>query len=349
MRNIKNFSYNFIKYFAMGLAFTLISFLFRSCEVKADVISYTTNLSGQAVQNSMYADFKINDGPKNYGTGNIVGTFMSYALHDGWDFIRSIAIIDSVGNEFVCNIGTYVIDGNNQQIGSFTCPVDTSNKLTAIRFRKGDTSTAIQILLGSQRVSFVQDESYAIINGLIGKDYTDLLEQFKERTNEQLVDLYYLIDNKTSDILNAITTNNSNLTNGLNNINDSVKEGNKIQQDTNNTIKSDEVDTSTGNSFFNNFSNNGHGLTGVINAPLSFIQSLSNSSCSSVSVTIPFVNEKFNLPCFSSFYKENFNAVYTIYQVVITALVGYWVCVKIYAMVKGFKDPTDDRIEVMDL
>ena len=337
MRNIKNFSYNFIKYFAMSLAFTLISFLFRSCEVKAEVISYTTDFSGKSVQNSMYADFKINDGPMGYGTGNIIGTFMSYALNGGWDFIRSIAVLDSNGNEFVCNIGTYVIDGNNQQIGSFTCPVDTAHKLTKIRFRKGDTSTMIQILLGSQRVSFVQSETYAIINGLIGKDYTDLLE------------IYHIIDSKTSDILNAITTNNSNLTNGLNDINDSVKEGNKIQQDTNNTIKSDEVDTSTGNSFFNNFSNNGHGLTGVINAPLSFIQSLSNSSCSSVSVTIPFVNEKFNLPCFSSFYKENFNAVYTIYQVVITALVGYWVCVKIYAMVKGFKDPTDDRIEVMDL
>lgn len=349
MRNIKNFSYNFIKYFAMGLAFTLISFLFRSCEVNAEVISYTTNLSGQAVQNSMYADFKINDGPMGYGTGNIIGTFMSYALNGGWDFIRSITVLDTNGNEFVCNIGTYVIDGNNQQIGSFTCPVDTAHKLTKIRFRKGDTSTMIQILLGSQRVSFVQSETYAIINGLIGKDYSSLLEQFKSSTDGHLIDIYHIIESKMGDILNSITTNNSNITNGLNDINDSVKEGNKIQEDTNKTIKSDDVDTSTGNSFFNNFSNNGHGLTGVINAPLSFIQSLSNNSCSSVSITIPFVNEKFTLPCFSSIYKENFNVAYTIYQVVITALVGYWVCVKIYAMVKGFKDPTDDRIEVMDL
>jgi hypothetical protein len=175
------------------------------------------------------------------------------------------------------------------------------------------------------------------------------LNSFSSRENykpaiSQVVDIS--CDSSNADI---ITNNNNNTQNIIINNNSNTDKITDSINNTNDTMKDDNIDTSSSNSFFNNFSNNQHGLTGVINAPLSFIQSLSNSSCSSVSVTIPFVNEKFNLPCFSSFYKENFNAVYTIYQVVITALVGYWVCVKIYAMVKGFKDPTDDRIEVMDL
>lgn len=135
----------------------------------------------------------------------------------------------------------------------------------------------------------------------------------------------------------------------LNDIQTSVDNANNNLKDTNDTMKDDNIDTSSSSSFFNNFKSSDHGLSGVINAPLKFIQSLSNNTCSNVSLTIPFVDETFNLPCFSTIYKENFNTVYTIYQVVITALVGYWVCVKIYAMVKGFKDPTNDRIEVMDL
>ena len=348
MRNIKNFSYNFIKYLAMGLAFTLISFLFRSCEVKAEVISYTTDFSGKSVQNSMYTDFKINDGPKNYGTGNIIGTFMSYALNGGWDFIRSITVLDSSGNEFVCNIGTYVIDGNNQQIGSFTCPVDTSNKLTAVRFRKGDTSTLIQILLGSQRVSFVQSESYAIINGLIGKDYSSLLEEFKSRTNEQLTDLYFLIESKMGDILNSITTNNSNITNGLNDINDSVKEGNKIQQDTNNTIKSDDVDTSSSNSFFNNFNSSDHGLTGIVSAPLKIINRFTTTTCKSVN--IDFLGAKADLPCGSTLWgRKDLKTFVDIYNVIMGGLISYGALKGIFGMVQDFKNPDNSKVEVIDL
>ena len=175
------------------------------------------------------------------------------------------------------------------------------------------------------------------------------LNSFASRENyqvavSQVVDIS--CDSSNADI---ITNNNNNTQNIINNNNSNTDKITDSINNTNDTMKDDNIDTSSSNSFFNNFSNNQHGLTGVINAPLKFIQSLSNNTCSNVSFTIPFVNETFNLPCFSSIYKENFNLAYTIYQVVISALVGYWVCVKIYAMVKGFKDPTDDRIEVMDL
>lgn len=282
----------------MALSIMLLSF---TSVVKAEVISYTTDFSGKSVQNSMYTDFKINDGPMGYGTGNIIGTFMSYALNGGWDFIRSIAVLDTNGNEFVCNIGTYVIDGNNQQIGSFTCPVDTAHKLTKIRFRKGDTSTMIQILLGSQRVSFVQSETYAIINGLIGKDYTDLLEQFKSSTDGHLIDIYHIIDSKTSDILNAITTNNSNLTNGLNDINDSVKEGNKIQQDTNNTIKDGSVDSGGITALTETKLPTSGVFSAILNLPVQFFQSLldnlSTSTCKNIEFPLPFVDQNVSIPC----------------------------------------------------
>lgn len=329
MRNIKNFSYNFIKYFAMGLAFTLISFLFRSCEVNAQGFFPTyngielANSSGDAIHwisagsisytgrsGIQFFTYKRSNDAKTYAyRWNVSqnfkldlgkGVFSGYAFYQshtesGIDLygVDGVSLVSTIGERIPCTIE------NSDQITKYSCSVSSGFILDYIE---------------------INSAYYADPYGVVG-----ISSMF--------------IDNDPSQ---AIIDSNKELKDG-------IDRGNQIQQDTNDAIKNDDVDTSSSNSFFNNFSNNGHGLTGVINAPLSFIQSLSNNSCSSVSVTIPFVNETFTLPCFSSIYKENFNVAYTIYQVVITALVGYWVCVKIYAMVKGFKDPTDDRIEVMDL
>lgn len=327
MRNIKNFSYNFIKYFAMGLAFTLISFLFRSCEVNAQAFSPTYRGVEIADVNGRATSWHSSVTP----TGRSGISFYSFQQNnDSTAYAYRFKITDN----FHWNFGKSVVSGY-----AF-CQSHTESGMDLYGC---DAVTLVSEVQEKVSCTIEQKEQ---VTRFVCNSTPNFVVDYVELNMSYPADPYSItgvgamsIDPDTSQ---AIVDSNKEIKEG-------IDRGNQIQQDTNNTIKSDEVDTSTGNSFFNNFSNNGHGLTGVINAPLSFIQSLSNSSCSSVSVTIPFVNEKFNLPCFSSFYKENFNAVYTIYQVVITALVGYWVCVKIYAMVKGFKDPTDDRIEVMDL
>lgn len=329
MRNIKNFSYNFIKYLAMGLAFTLISFLFRSCEVNAQGFFPTYN--GIELANSKGdAIHWISAGSISYG-GRSGIEFYTYKRSND---VNTYAYRWNVSQNFKLDLGKGIFSGyafyqSHTETGQDIYGVDGVSLVSTIGER---------IPCTIENSDQITKYSCSVSSGFI-LDYIEINSSYYADPYGVVGISSMFIDNDPSQAI--IDSNNQ--------IKDGIDRGNSIQQDTNDTIKSDDVDTSSGNSFFNTFQNNGHGLTGVINAPLSFIQSLSNSSCSPVSVTIPFVNETFKLPCFSSFYKENFNAVYTIYQVVITALVGYWVCVKIYAMVKGFKDPTDDRIEVMDL
>lgn len=121
---------------------------------------------------------------------------------------------------------------------------------------------------------------------------------------------------------------------------------------TNDTLTDDNTDgaSSNANSFFNDFQENNHGLSGIINAPLSYIKSLLTSTCTPVSLPVPFIeNQTVVLPCMSSVYSENFGSFYTIYQTIITGLITYWVCVKIYFMIKGFQNPESDKVEVVDL
>lgn len=99
---------------------------------------------------------------------------------------------------------------------------------------------------------------------------------------------------------------------------------------------------------FNSFTTDTHGLTAVITAPLVFIQSLSAANCSPI--TIPMAQfGTMTAPCMSEIYSSKFATFYAIAQVIINALVGYYVMVRVLEIVKGFKDPQNDRIEVTQL
>jgi hypothetical protein len=101
--------------------------------------------------------------------------------------------------------------------------------------------------------------------------------------------------------------------------------------------------------FFSGFQTNTHGLTGIITAPLNLIQSITNQSCSPVSIPLPFVNKNLELPCMSTIYQQTFGGFLTLYQTITTGVISYWVVVRIFALVKDFKNPEHDEIEVMEL
>lgn len=107
--------------------------------------------------------------------------------------------------------------------------------------------------------------------------------------------------------------------------------------------------TDSAGGFFNNFNDDDFGLSGIITAPLNTIKTITSNSCSPINLTIPFVNKKMTLPCMTDIYEEHFGSFLDIYQIITFGMISYWVCVQIYAMVKGFKNPDKDEIEVMDL
>lgn len=335
---MKNISiYDFILYFLMIFSFFLACFILKSCDVQAANIDLSNpsrtcsdSTDGNTVCNKAIAatywenSYFANDGY----IGDPGSTSSIYkSINFQWDDInlckgKSILITGYVAGLFDFFNNSYSVDVyNNGSLLSCSYSLENSSRLKYTCSGTGGGKFQINV----NQHEFPLRSIYTI--GV-----------------SKVVDIS--CDSSNADI---ITNNNNNTQNIINNNNSNTDKITDSINNTNDTMKDDNIDTSSSNSFFNNFSNNQHGLTGVINAPLKFIQSLSNNTCSNVSLTIPFVDETFNLPCFSTIYKENFNVAYTIYQVVISALVGYWVCVKIYAMVKGFKDPTDDRIEVMDL
>ncbi len=130
------------------------------------------------------------------------------------------------------------------------------------------------------------------------------------------------------------------------------QETNKKLQETNDTLKDDNTSEASGEaeSFFSGFSTDTHGLTSIITAPLNLIGSITSSTCSPLGLKVPFVkNKTLNLPCMSSIYKKHFGSFFTIYQTITFGIISYWVCVRIFALVKDFKNPEHDEVEVMDL
>lgn len=104
-----------------------------------------------------------------------------------------------------------------------------------------------------------------------------------------------------------------------------------------------------GASFFNNFTSNQHGLTGIVTAPLTAIQSLTSATCSPLVLPLPFVNQDLTLPCMRPIYQSTFGGFMTLYDIITLGIVSYWIMVRIFSLVKDFKNPDHDEIEVVDL
>lgn len=123
------------------------------------------------------------------------------------------------------------------------------------------------------------------------------------------------------------------------------------QQKTNDTLNDDNVSDSTNkaNEFFSGFTTDTHGLTAIITAPLSLISNITSSSCSPLVLPLPYVDKDLTLPCMSSIYSNYFGSFLSIYHVITFGIVAYWVCVRIFNLVKDFKNPDHDEIEVLDL
>lgn len=122
-------------------------------------------------------------------------------------------------------------------------------------------------------------------------------------------------------------------------------------QETMDTITDDDTSeaSDSASDFFSNFTTNQHGLTGIITAPLTAIQSLTSKTCSPLVLPLPFVNQNLTLPCMRPIYDQHFGGFMQIYDVITLGIISYWIMVRIFALVKDFKNPEHDEIEVVEL
>lgn len=108
---------------------------------------------------------------------------------------------------------------------------------------------------------------------------------------------------------------------------------------------------SSASNFFSNFtSQDNGGISSIITAPLSAISGLVNATCTQLTLPIPYLdNSELVLPCMSSIYTEHFGSFFTLYQTIIFGAVAYRMLISLFMMIQGFKNPDDDKIEVVDL
>lgn len=135
----------------------------------------------------------------------------------------------------------------------------------------------------------------------------------------------------------------------LGGIGDNVNTVNDTITDTNDILTDDSIDTTNSDSFFNDFDNNMHGLSGIITIPLNAIRSFANSTCTALHIPIPFTNKYLDVPCMSTIYETHIPTLYHLIQTLWYGILSYLALTDIFYMVKGFKDPDSDKIEVLDL
>lgn len=145
-------------------------------------------------------------------------------------------------------------------------------------------------------------------------------------------------------ILNEIKNNQNDYKKELQDVNSSLKKTQETIEDTNTQGAQDSA-----GGFFNDFTTDTHGLTAIITAPLSLISSITSKSCSPLVLPLPFVDKDLTLPCMGAIYSQYFGSFLSIYQVITFGIIAYWVCVRIFNLVKDFKNPEHDEIEVLDL
>ena len=146
-----------------------------------------------------------------------------------------------------------------------------------------------------------------------------------------------------------INNQNSNSQKEIDNANKNQQETNKRLDELNGNIKDSSVDSSGAEGFFNNFEDKDFGLSDIITLPLDLIKSITSSTCTDLKLPLPYVNKEITLPCMSVIYSQWFGRFYQLYQRIMFGIIAYYVCVNTYALVKGFKDPNSDKIEVMEL
>lgn len=172
-----------------------------------------------------------------------------------------------------------------------------------------------------------------------GKKTNEKLDEIKDQ-NDAIINNGDATNNK----LDGIQDQNDYIINNGNATNNKLDEVNGNITDTDTSGAQDSA-----NNFFNGFQDSDYGLSGVITSPLNIIKGLSSGTCVPLSFPAPFVDQDITLPCLTPIYQQHFGSFLTIYQTITFGIISYWVCINIFRMVKNFKNPDNDEIEVLDL
>ena len=266
-----------------------------------------------------------------YEYGSTSCSVSSHVVHpnSSGDFMDDAEIqIDSLS----CTNTGYTNDTNNYSVSFRLYSANSQGSIGGwnyckINFQNIDTNGASFITLecpvwtGAQKIKeLVMVTSRPLSQIAIGQDFTIIRRDNSAQS---------IIDNQNQNTQQIIE-----------------QQQNSTQQimDTNST-ETDETATS----FFDSFEDTDHGgLSSIITAPLVVINEMLNGVCVQPSAT--WKGATISLPCGDLLWSRNgASDLKNLLNIFYGGVICYYAIRKLFMMIEGLKDPTQDRIEVIDL
>lgn len=268
---------------------------------------------------------------KNLEDGNYISSY-SYNATDWTNFENTnltinenttiyFRIINYITNEvsYTSNYTVSSIDTDISDLGVFNTYSSTYDK---------DTSFITAYINIYNLLEPVED-NYKIYYSFNSTSFIDITLLLNDMTNYYQFEINNINENKT--IYFKITDLNDNiLYTSTYNINYQVQ--------------------STENSgFFTDFRTNFHGLSDIISTPLYAIKKLNKGVCSPLDIPIPYTDKSISLPCMTTVYQNSMPVILNIWQIVTNGIISYYIILDLFRIVKSFKEPEEDKIEVVNL
>lgn len=329
---------------------------FRINDTTNNIPKTFPSVAGNSSQSLGVLDLGISASGNGLG---ISGHPFNYLIFDtcATGYFQLIISNSSCGSSCV-STGTYVatkINNSSCVTGSYT----GSRYLVQIPIQKWNLNEYSEWYEVSSYITYKSISSFYISNTLnrVFLSDEDYLVTYK---NQQ--ELVNKLDSVASAIATMqsgiITNNNTNTQNIINNQNSNAQQAHQDAQatqsaigDVEDAVKDDTVSNNTGKSFFDNFSDNTHGLSGIITAPLNMINGLVNvSSTSCTDLTGTYQNTTFTVPCGKLLWGHTGVSQFNeFYNLVVGGALCYWIIRDLFLTIEALKDPDNDKVEVMSL
>lgn len=345
-----------MKKYILMLIICIISFMIYTNNVFAKTFTYNPSIGYAKSGNQAWTGYSINNFdfsgatwktiyPNNspsgvmfeYGLPSNVKGVLSFSILVSGQF-KSIPIVTGYydGNYFTCNnsgVPTYNTGDEGYYFLTYYCEnFDSSG-------RNGYNNLQFQFNAIYDPVTVFGVTNFMVVNDDINVALYEM--------NTKLSSIISSLSGLSSQI-GAINSSQQATTDA---INSQSQQQHQDSQAINNSINSDNTsgaesgaDDLVNNSAFNDNT----GLSAIIGLPLTFVNNLGNS-CQPISLTIPYMDYNFQLPCIQSIVNNYMPALVVVIKVIVNGLIIYWILLDIFKIVKSAKNPEEDRIEVLDL
>lgn len=321
---MKKYIFSILRGVGYGIGFALVSMMFSSCSVKAEVLDFSN-------PNVSIGSSTISTSQTNIWIGYMRNARIPEGTYTHFRF--------NLGNEILNKFGNNISNYDLYFILSIYNTDSVSGSAYSFPFLQYGNSVGIPI------------QSYSIDNKNSGPNDI-VIYKVSRPSNYNLNIIYAILDNGSAF---SGTSNYTALLSkvfyypvgqtdkALSDINDSI---NKVEDSINNSDISGS--SSTAGDFFNGFENESHGISGIVTAPLKLINSFNSDSCTAVVFSI--WGKEFNLPCGTDFFnRSDIKPFIDIFNIIVGGLISYGAVRGIFKKIEDLKNPDDSKVEVIDL